>query len=370
MTAGSGAAPTTGTRPVRAQSGARIAAHTPTYAAIDLGTNNCRMLIAQPDAAGFRVVDAFSRIVRLGEGLGEAGALSEAAMARTISALHICARKMRRKGVARARSIATEACRQAENCDQFLDRVAAETGITFEVISRREEAALALSGCVPLLDDDARRALVFDIGGGSTELVWLRCDGVIANQIIGWTSLPCGVVSLSERHGCDRVTADAYAAMVDEAGRLLAPFNTTHGVAGEVAAGGVQLIGTSGTVTTIAGVLLDLPKYNRDLIDGIRLDFGDVRRVTEDLLDLDLAARAAIPSIGPERADLVIAGCAILEAIERAWPVGHLTVADRGLREGMLVELMRQDGHRDSRAKGGHIGEHDAIGSHPAPGAD
>ena len=151
---------------------------------------------------------------------------------------------------------------------------------------------------------------------------------------------------------------------------MLAPFNPTRGGAGEVAAGGGQLIGTSGTVTTIAGVLLDLPKYNRDLIDGIRLDFGDVRRVTEDLLDLDLAARAAIPSIGPERADLVIAGCAILEAIERAWPVGHLTVADRGLREGMLVELMRQDGHRDRRGNGGHIGGPDAIRSPPAPGAD
>ncbi len=370
MTAGSGAAPTTRTGTVRAHLGARIAARAPTYAAIDLGTNNCRMLIARPDVAGFRVVDAFSRIVRLGEGLGGAGALSEAAMARTISALHICARKMRRKDVARARSIATEACRQAVNCDEFLDRVAAETGITFEVISRREEAALALSGCVPLLDDDARRALVFDIGGGSTELVWLRCDGVMANEIIGWTSLPCGVVSLSERYGGDRVTADAYAAMVDDAGRLLAPFNTAHGVTGEVAAGDVQLIGTSGTVTTIAGVLLDLQRYDRDLIDGIRLDFDDIRRVTDDLLDLDLAARAAIPSIGPERADLVIAGSAILEAIERAWPVGHLTVADRGLREGMLVELMREDGHRDNRGKGGHIGDHDAIGSHPASGAD
>ena len=366
MAVGGGEGPTTGTRSARV----RPAARARTYGAIDLGTNNCRMLIARPDDAGFRVIDAFSRIVRLGEGLGGSGMLSEAAMARTISALHICARKMRHKGVARARSIATEACRLAENCDEFLDRVAAETGITFEVISRREEAGLALAGCVPLLDDNARRALVFDIGGGSTELVWLRCDGATPNEIIGWTSLPCGVVSLSERYGGDRVTAADYAAMVDDAGRLLAPFNTAHGVADEVAAGDTQLIGTSGTVTTIAGVLLDLPKYNRALIDGIRLDFDDIRRITADLLDLDLAARAVIPSIGPERADLVIAGCAILEAIERAWPIGHLTVADRGLREGMLVELMREDGHRDSRGKGAHIADHDAIGSHPLPGAD
>ncbi len=369
MTVGGGEAPTTGTRTVRARSGVRKTARAPTYAAIDLGTNNCRMLIARPDDAGFRVVDAFSRIVRLGEGLGETGALSEASMARTISALHICARKMRRRGVARARSIATEACRQASNCDDFLDRVAAETGITFEVISRREEAGLALAGCVPLLDDDARRALVFDIGGGSTELVWLRRDGAAPNEIIGWTSLPCGVVSLSERYGGDRVTADDYAAMVDDAGRLLAPFNADHGVADEVAAGNVQLIGTSGTVTTIAGVHLGLPKYDRALIDATRLDFDDIRRITAELLELDQAARAAIPSIGPERADLVIAGCAILEAIQRAWPVGHLSVADRGLREGMLVELMREDGHRDSRNKCGRIGDHDAIGSRPAPGA-
>ncbi len=315
-----------------------------TDAAIDLGTNNCRMLIARPTAQGFRVIDAFSRIVRLGERLQARGLLLEAAMTRTIGALGVCAAKLHRRGVTRVRGVATEACRRAANGDAFIDRVAAETGIRLEVISSREEARLAFAGCLPLLDGDARSALVFDIGGGSTELVWLRRGENGAHRAAAWTSLPCGVVSLAEEYGGDVISRDAYEAMVDSVRRRLARFEADHGIAGEVAAGGVEMLGTSGTVTTVAGVYLDLPRYDRARVDGLRLSFADVKAVSDRLIDLDYSGRAAIPSVGRERADLVVAGCAIVEAIHRCWPVGSLRVADRGLREGMLVSMIEAEG--------------------------
>ncbi len=342
------------------------------YAAIDLGTNNCRLLIARPAGPGFRVFDGYSRLVRLGEGVGASGVLSEAPMERTIAALSVCARKMERRGVARVRAVATEACRRAANCDAFVDRVAAETGIALEIISSREEARLMLVGCLPLLDRDARRAVVFDVGGGSTQLLWLRCGGAGPPEVAAWASLPCGVVTLAEEYGGDRVSGAVYEAMVGRVGDLLGPFEAAHGLGREVAAGGVQMLGSSGTVTTIAGVFLDLPRYNRERVDGMWLRFAEVEAVAKRLRGLDSAARAAIPSIGPRRADLVVAGCAILDAIQRAWPVGRLRVADRGVREGMLLGMMHAEGH----AVDGHgvlfAAEPDAdaaIGSRGLPGA-
>ena len=312
----------------------------PAFAAIDLGTNNCRLLVARPEGRAFRVIDAFSRIVRLGEGVGDRGALSEAAMARTIAALRVCAGKMRRRRVARTRSVATAACRRAANCDAFVARVADETGIALEIISTGEEARLALAGCRALLDADARWALLFDICGGSTELVWMRCERR-QHQIVGWTSLPCGVVTLSEAYGGDRVARGVYDNMVARVGEMLGPFEAAYGIANKTAgSGGVQLLGTSGTVTTVASVHLDLPRYDRSKVDGLRLSFDQIDTVATTLLGLDQAARAAIPTIGRDRADLVVAGCAILDAIRRTCPVGSLRVADRGIREGMLMGMM------------------------------
>jgi len=318
----------------------RRARRDPLYAAIDLGTNNCRMLIARSVADGFHVVDAFSRIVRLGETLADGDALSEVAMARTIAALAVCARKAARHGVERLRGVATEACRRAANSAAFFDRIEAATGLRLETINGEEEARLALVGCLPLLDPTARRALVFDIGGGSTELAWLDCRAGPPYRITASTSLSCGVTTLTERQGDDLVGRATYEAMVAHVRGLLAPFEARHRLAPVIAEGGVQLLGTSGTVTTLAGVHLDLPRYDRTKVDGLCLDFDDVELVIDRLLGLDIAARAAIPSIGPERAEAVLAGCAILDAIHRTWPVGGLRVADRGLREGILMNMM------------------------------
>ncbi|NKB58980.1 MAG: Ppx/GppA family phosphatase [Alphaproteobacteria bacterium] len=320
--------------------------HALTFAAIDLGTNNCRLLVARPSEDGFRVIDAFSRIVRLGEGVSETGALTAAAMDRTIDALRVCAAKMRRRRVDRARLVATDACRRAINGTEFLDRVAAETGLHLEVISTEEEARLALRGCAPLFASDKRRALVFDIGGGSTEVMVLDTDSDCgaskgkSSDGSCWISLPFGVVSLSERYGRDVMSRESYAAMMEDVDKRLAPFCARNGIAGSARDGELQMLGASGTVTTLTGVHLDLPRYDRSQVDGAYLGFNSISKISDRLRTMCCEERASHPCIGSDRADLVVAGCAILEAMCRRWPVGQLRVADRGLREGILLDLM------------------------------
>ncbi|MCV3765868.1 Ppx/GppA phosphatase family protein [Rhizobium sp. TRM95796] len=319
------------------------------YAALDLGTNNCRLLIAQPTRPGqFRVVDAFSRIVRLGEGLGSTGRLSEDAMDRATEALKVCASKLAARKVRRMRLIATEACRAASNGEAFLERVTRETGLELDVINRETEARLAVSGCASLIGRDARSAVLFDIGGGSSEIAILQINGQrsprLANHITHWTSLPVGVVTLSERHGGRHVTPDIFAAMVAEVEEMLSRFSAPAASELDFANSGFHMIGTSGTVTTLAGVYLNLPRYDRRQVDGLWMDAADVTAMQDRLVGLDFAARAANPCIGPDRADLVLAGCAILEAIRRRFPVERMRVADRGLREGLLTEMMADDG--------------------------
>jgi exopolyphosphatase/guanosine-5'-triphosphate,3'-diphosphate pyrophosphatase len=328
------------------------------YAALDLGTNNCRLLVAKPSRRGFVVIDAFSRIIRLGEGVQGSGKISVEAMDRTINALRVCADKMRRRGVTRSRLIATEACRIAVNSAEFMDRVDNEAGLKLEVVGRETEAKLAVSGCASLLDRDCDWALVFDIGGGSSELVWLdlkrlgpqsrqslldRVD--VQNCIAAWTSLPIGVVTLAERHGGRDVTEDSYEAMVEDVMVALRGFESQHRFGERVAEGSAHFLGTSGTVTTISGIHLKLPFYERSRVDGSWLSVHNVRTVSDDLLAMSYAERVAQPCIGQERADLVLAGCAILEALLRMWPTERLRVADRGLREGILTTLMAEDGH-------------------------
>jgi exopolyphosphatase / guanosine-5'-triphosphate,3'-diphosphate pyrophosphatase len=313
------------------------------YAALDLGTNNCRLLIACPTGDGFRVVDSFSRIIRLGEGISATGSLSDAAIERAIAALSICRDKIQSKKAKRLRLIATEACRAASNADGFRDRVAAETGIRLEVIDRETEAALAVIGCSPLLDQKGRGAILFDIGGGSTELVRIERDPSERDatpRIRAWTSIPLGVVKLAEHFGGRDVTDQSYAAMVQEVAQYVAPFATEHGAD----LGDMHLLGTSGTVTTLAGVHLNLLRYDRRRIDGVWMNNADVTATIVRLLGMSYQDRANNNCISIERADLVLAGCAILDAIRNAFPLPRLRVADRGLREGMLVEMMREDG--------------------------
>jgi exopolyphosphatase/guanosine-5'-triphosphate,3'-diphosphate pyrophosphatase len=281
------------------------------YGALDLGTNNCRLLVARPSRRGFLVIDAFSRIIRLGEGVLRSGRLSDAAMSRTVDALRVCSDKLRRRGVSRSRLIATEACRIAENSGEFIERVRTETGLSIEIVSRETEAKLAVSGCASLIDRNADWALVFDIGGGSSELIWLDLSNLqrpwrrslfdrldVQNSIAAWTSLPVGVVSLAERHGGRDVTPEGYEAMVRDVMQSLAAFEAQHRFGERTAGCGVHFLGTSGTVTTIAGIHLALPVYERSRVDGCWLGAGDVRDVSHKLLAMSYAERTRQPCIG------------------------------------------------------------------------
>jgi len=308
-------------------------------AALDLGTNNCRLLVARALGDGFQVVDSFSRIVRLGEGVAGSGWLSERAIARTIAALRVCARIIERHDVDRMRCVATEACRRARNGVEFLARVKRVTGLAFEVLPHEEEARLALLGCLPLIDPDAEHVLLVDIGGGSTELLWLdRSQSGGAAVLRCTASVPVGVVALAEGFPAEPDAA-AFEAMVRRVQSLLVPIEVSHGIRLRLEGARSQMLGTSGTVTTLAALSLGLARYDRRQIDGQFLDLDAIAAVSARLRGMTNAQRAAHPCIGPGRADLVVAGCAILEAVLRSWPTDQLRVADRGLREGILQGL-------------------------------
>jgi exopolyphosphatase/guanosine-5'-triphosphate,3'-diphosphate pyrophosphatase len=315
------------------------------YGALDLGTNNCRLLIARPSDGGFTVLDAFSRIVRLGEGLSTSGKLTQGSMDRAVEALSVCADKLRRRHVTLARSVATEACRRAVNGRHFVDRVHRETGIALEIIAPQEEARLAVLGCHKLLEPGDGPALIFDIGGGSTELVLVE-QGEEAPRIRAWWSAPWGVVSLTESEGRaaiegkDRVAA--YARMRERVLRSFAHFIEMLPEKLE----NVRLLGTSGTVTTLASVHLALPAYDRRQVDGLHVPVDDMRRISTMIAEMDFGQRSGLACIGTERADMVVAGCAILEAILDIWPADMLGIADRGIREGILRSLMARDGYQ------------------------
>ncbi|MCH9806200.1 MAG: Ppx/GppA family phosphatase [Alphaproteobacteria bacterium] len=344
---------------------ARNVPDNPVYGALDLGTNNCRLLLAKPTRRSFRVVDAFSRIIRLGEGVGQSGCLSDAAMKRTFDALRVCANKLERNRVHRARLVATEACRLAENGEAFLDHVHDRLGLDIEILTTEMEATLAVSGCASLIDSHCDNVLVFDIGGGSSELIWLDLNRLPNNKgrpldrldaqrcMTAWTSLTVGVVTLAEHFGGEFVTETLFEDMVDYVLELLAPFEAKHGFRDRIAGRPTHFLGTSGTVTTVAGIQLGLPRYDRNRVDGCWISVDDARAVTYELVGQSYEERVAQPCIGRDRADLVLAGCAIMEALIRMWPCQRMRVADRGLREGILATLMIEDGVYRSRRRNG-----------------
>ncbi len=344
---------------------ARNIPENPVYGALDLGTNNCRLLLARPTRRGFRVIDAFSRIIRLGEGVAQSGRLSDAAMKRTFDALRVCAGKIERNGVHRSQLVATEACRIAENGKAFLDRVQNRLGLDIDILTAEREARLAVAGCASLVDSRCDYVLVFDIGGGSSELIWLdlrqiqghsgrtldRLDA--QNCMAAWTSLPVGVVTLAEHFGGEFVTETIFEAMVEYVLKMLQRFEREHNFRSRIASRSTHFLGTSGTVTTVAGIQLGLPRYDRNKVDGCWLSVADAQSVTYELVGQTYEQRIAQPCIGRDRADLVLAGCAILEALIRMWPCQRMRVADRGLREGILATLMIEDGVYRARRRPG-----------------
>ncbi len=336
----------------------RTVREAPCYAALDLGTNNCRLLIATPTPGGFRVVEAYSRIVRLGEGLSQTGRLSEAAMDRALSALAVSAEKVRRRRVVKLRAVATQACRSAENGQAFVERVALETGLGLQIITPHEEARLSVAGCLGLLDREAQAALVVDVGGGSTEMSWVDLSGPAqaadrTPPIKAWLSIPIGVVTLAERLPEGEAPTDQwFRAMVEIVKAEIAGFRRADVLRPVFAADSAHLVGTSGAITSLAGLHLGLDRYDRSRVDGIWMTRADCERAADLLLSLTPSQRARQPCIGPDRADLVLAGAAILQAVQELWPCSRVRVADRGLREGVLMSLMSDRGGRRRRRRG------------------
>ncbi len=334
----------------------KAVADPPCYAALDLGTNNCRLLIATPSHnGGFRVVEAYSRIVRLGEGLGASGRLSDEAMERAMAALKVSGEKVRRRRVVKFRAIATQACRIADNGPAFVNRVAQETGVKLQIITPQEEARLSVTGCLNLLDNRHDAALVVDVGGGSTELSWVDLKGStpgVTPPVRAWLSVPIGVVTLAERFPeGDVATEGWFRQMVDHVKAQISAFKRADTLRPLFAADRAHLVGTSGAITSLAGMHLKLPRYDRNRVDGIWMSRGDCEAAADGLLALTASQRAAQPCIGPDRADLVLAGAAILQAVQEEWPCNRVRVADRGLREGILLSLMAERGQRRRRKR-------------------
>ncbi len=318
----------------------------PSYGAIDLGTNNCRLLVAVPDHQGFEVVGSFSRIVRLGENLSISGKLSDAAMERTIDALKTCASIMQANGVQNYQAISTEACRRATNGPDFVDRIATETGITMNTISSQRETELTFNGCRTLLDDDKPFGLVIDIGGGSTELMWIEQAHTTSPYVSTYQSIPEGVVTLADKYGDTMTGQDGYERLINMITPWFDDFDNKCGISKAAASGNLNILGTSGTVTTLGALHLGLKRYDRSRVDGMVIDFESITAISRWLASMSCETRANHPCIGLERSDLMVMGCALLEAIIRRWNVGRLRVADRGIREGLLLESMMQDGHK------------------------
>jgi len=343
----------------------------PLYAAVDLGTNNCRLLVAEPRGQSFRVVDSYSQIARLGEGLHDSGRLSDAAVERAMSALHAIRNKLKQHGVGRVRCIATEACRKAANGADFIRRVQDETGLTFKVIGAKEEARLATIGCYDLIVPEVKSVLVVDVGGGSTELSHVNASAIQTGGLAGilkdapildWTSLKVGVVTLSESVNLSDEAA-AWPLMLDRARMAVKSWPAIERVARRLAEDDGYLIGTSGTVTCLAGVHLKLDRYRRDKVDGSWLSREEGRATMDQLRHLGVAGRAKLPTIGEERAPLMLAGCAIMEAVWEVFDAHKLRVADRGLREGILLSMMH--GQRPQRRR-----RPKRPGARPAPVGD
>jgi exopolyphosphatase/guanosine-5'-triphosphate,3'-diphosphate pyrophosphatase len=336
----------------------------PLYAALDLGTNSCRMLVARPEGSQFKVVDSFSKSVQLGAGLEKSGRLSRGSIYRTIQALRVCQQKLKRNKVARMRLVATEACRRASNNAEFMARVKRETGLELEIIEPLEEARLAVISCAPLVSRKTEQLLVVDIGGGSTELVWIdltevpreerrraimrmsggfdaRKRGRAAAKVVDWISVPLGVATLRDQFRDVEDDGARFALMswfFEENLAEFAPYKN------EPPRDGFQIVGTSGTVTTVAASHLGLKRYDRNKVDGLRMTSEEIDKVIRNYLSLGPDGRRLDPRIGVDRQALIMSGAAILQALLRCWPTDRLSVADRGLREGILYSLMSADG--------------------------
>lgn len=311
-------------------------------AALDLGTNTCRLLIAAKTSNGPQVVDSFVRVIRLGDELATKGHISREAMLRALAALTICAKRLKDYNLIDRRFVTTAVCREASNRDDFLDLIRLKTGLELEVISTAEEARLAIVGCADLLDTSTRYAIAFDIGGGSTEVMWMELFPHKRPEIIQWTSLPLGVVTVAETLKKESSPLDFLRKIRKAVAEEMKAFCDKAYIYPQLRRNNIQLIGTSGTVTTLAALHMNLERYDRTLVNGLHLTPETIKRTIASLYAMTPEKQMLHPCIGPLRADLVMGGVAIFEGIYDVFPINPVRVADRGVREGILFDLMNE----------------------------
>lgn len=311
------------------------------FAAIDLGTNSCRLLVGKYDGH-LRIIDSYSKVVRLGENIQLNNELSQEAIERTLKALQICMEKVLGNRVTHLRAVTTEACRRASNSYDLLNRAKSELNLELEVITSHEEANLAISGCANMFQRNIPYVIAFDIGGGSTEVMWVKLkEGTPNFEVIDLISLPFGVVTLSDQFGSFATSPQIYTQIREKVAHDLDAFAARNNIQRFMEKKQVQMVGTSGTVTTLAAIHLKLQRYDRYMIDGIYLRMENIREITQYVLNMPVKQRNLHPSIGVGRSDLVITGSAILEGICDTFEVPYIRVADRGVREGILMGLIQ-----------------------------
>lgn len=299
-------------------------------ATIDLGSNTVRLLVADVEGPGrWRVVAEHQTVTRLGEGLAATGALGEVPMARTLAVVRDYVARGAALGATETRIVATSAVREAANGSVFAAAVERATGWRVRVVSGEDEARLTLLGVRHGVGPLAGPVVVFDIGGGSTE--YILADG---EQVRATASLRLGVVPLAERYPFpERVDRSRYAALLREVMRQLARELPAEILSARPA----HLVGTAGTVTTLAALDLGLPRYDAGRVQGHRLSRAAIERLGARLGSLTVGERAALPCLEPGRADLIVPGVAIVMATLDCLGVDGLTVSDSGLREGILA---------------------------------
>lgn len=307
------------------------------FAAIDLGSRNCRTIVGcQSKAGAFEYIETYSKSVSLADGVAASKKLSRKSMDRTIEALAFCSKVLSRYAGLTYLAVATDAMRRAENASVFIKRVKRELGLIISIITPQEEAYYAALGCIEVLSLETEIFVVFDIGGGSSEIALCRQKSDKDIELIDSLSIPYGVINLLESK--DHLTFSGYSNLVQKISDLSRDFLNQYATTLDFV-NNFQCIGTSGTTTTVAALNMNLRFYDREKINDSILQFSEILKTVHYVQSLSEDERKLHPYISQSNEDLVLGGLTILEGIVRGLPASTITVTDRGVRDGVVYAL-------------------------------
>lgn len=307
------------------------------FASIDLGTNTVRLLVVTGNSKGFTTLHSNQLITRLGEGLSHSGILKDIAMERTIKAVLDFKREASKYSPFAIWVAATSAVREAKNRNEFIEKIREVTGLELEVIPWEEEARRTLLGVFSGLDGNIKKAIVFDIGGGSTEYI-LTVD----KRLVKSVGTALGVVHLSEKYIRKDPVDDGELIILESVitNKIRNVKSQLHDVLCTMH--DVRLIGTAGTVTTIAALDLNLHPYDPAKVNGYVLNIENVKEILKKLKNMTLEERRNIPALESGREDLIIPGAVIVIKTMEIFGFNEMIVSDYGLREGIILAKMSE----------------------------